>query len=83
MAIAEVVNGIKDLIIKNIIARTDITTAVSPGDTTISVYNSFKFNKKEEIILIDEGYNTVGHTHYQRYEYAIIKEVVDKIGNIL
>ena len=54
--VVPVVDAIIDLIRKNIIARTPVTSDVLVGTTTIYVENSFHFNDGEEIVLIDSGY---------------------------
>lgn len=77
MQISEIVDAIIDLIKKNIIAKTNITQDVNAGDTVIKVVNSFHFKRNQEIVLIDNGYNTKGSSHYQKFEYAIIKEIND------
>lgn len=73
----EVIDGIISLIKKNIIAKTEITSDINTGDITVNVSNSFHFNDGEEIIIIDDGYNDEADVHYQIYEYAQIKKVVD------
>jgi hypothetical protein len=75
MSIELIADGIIDLIKKNLIAETDLTLDVSPSDTTISVYNAYRFHADEEIVLIDYGYNQQGHIHYNVFEYARIKTV--------
>jgi hypothetical protein len=77
MAVTDVVDGIIDLIKLNIIAKTDIISDASIGDTTISVANSFHFERDQEIVLIDYGYNTPGDPHYHIFEYARIKQIID------
>jgi len=75
MSIENVTDGIIDLIKKNIIAKTDVVSDILIGDTTISVYNSYRFHAGEEIVIIDFGYNQPGHIHYNSFEYARIKTV--------
>jgi len=75
--VVEVVNGIIDLIKKNIINKTNITVDVNIGDVDVKVTNSFHFNAGDEVILIDYDYNREGTPHYQIYEYARIKEIID------
>jgi hypothetical protein len=75
MSIENVTDGVIDLIKKNIIAKTDVISDISIGDTTISVYNSYRFHAGEEIVIIDFGYNQPGHVHYNSFEYARIKTV--------
>jgi len=75
MSIENVTDGIIDLIKKNIIAKTDVVSDIAIGDTTISVYNSYRFHAGEEIVIIDFGYNQAGHVHYNSFEYAQIRKV--------
>lgn len=75
MAIEIIVDAIIDVIKKNIIAKTNVTSNVSSGDVLIHVENSFQFADNQEIVLIDWGYNQQGHNHYQIFEYSKIKEV--------
>lgn len=73
--IVQVIDGVIDLIRKNIIAKTNVTADVITGDTIVYVENSFQFNNNEEVVLIDYGYNDENSSHYHIYEYAKIKEV--------
>ena len=75
MSIELIADGIIDLIKKNIIAKIDILSDVSIGDTIINVDNSYRFHDGEEIVLIDFGYNQSGHIHYKKFEYAKIESV--------
>ena len=87
MAIVEIVDGLIDLIKKNIIARTDVTSNIKTGDTIINVENSFHFSnsvsppvKGQEIVMLDNGYKQAVQpslTSHAVLEYAKIKEVVD------
>jgi len=77
MPVTEVINGVIDLIVQNIIAKTNLTKDVNIGDTIIEVEDSFHFVDGQEIVLIDFDYNVSGTPHYQIYEYAKIKDVVD------
>ena len=77
MPVTEVINGIIDLINLNIIAKTDITADVIAGATIVYVENSFHFVIGQEIVLIDFGYNDPASPHYQVYEYARIKDIID------
>jgi len=77
MEITGVVDAIIDLIKEELIAKTKLTTDATTGDTTLSVENSFHFHPNQEIVLIDYGYNDETSPHYQRFEYAVIKEIVD------
>lgn len=75
MAMDTIVDGVIDLIRKNLIAKTNVSSNVVTGDTNIFIENSYHFFPDQEIVLIDYGYNIPGHVHYQKYEYAVIKEV--------
>jgi hypothetical protein len=77
MQISEIVDAMIELINLDLIAKTNLTADVMPGDTTISVINSFHFKKNQEIILIDWGYNDPDSPHYQKFEYAVVKSVQD------
>ena len=76
--VVQVVEGIIDLIQKNIIAKTNISSDATTGDTIIFVENAFHFNNGEEIVLIDSGYNTSGSSHYHIFEYAKIYYIFAK-----
>ena len=76
-ATVQVTEAIISLIKKNMIAKTPATVDVNVGDRMIRVQNSFHFNDFDEIILIDDGYNVEGDIHYQVFEYAQIKKVID------
>lgn len=75
--ISDVINGIIELIKLNIIAKTDIMSDVNAGDVQIKVANAFHFTRNQEIVLIDYGYNDPNSPHYNIYEYARIKKVID------
>jgi len=75
MPVTEVVDGIINLIRKNLIAITNLASDALTGEIIIKVDNSFHYNAGEEIILIDFGYNDVNSPHNQIFEYARIKEV--------
>ena len=45
MPVTTVVNGLINYIRNNMVARTNVTANVSTGDVTVSVENSFKFNR--------------------------------------
>lgn len=76
-SIETVGDAIVNLIKENLIAKTNVSSNVTVGDTVISVENSFKFEDDQEIVLIDYGYNNSSATHYGVYEYARIKEVTN------
>lgn len=75
MAIEIIVDAIIDVINQNMIAKTNVTSNVTTGDTLIYVEDSFQFSNDQEIVLIDYGYNIEGNPHYQIFEYAKIQEV--------
>jgi len=75
MAVTEVIDGIIDLIDKNMIAKTNVASNVTAGDTLVNVENSFHYEPDQEAILIDYGYNDSSSPHYGVYEYIRIKEV--------
>ena len=73
--VEEIIDAAINLIKKNIIARTYITSDVVTGATTISVANAMQYRAGEEIIFIDNKYQDDTHVHYDRYERARIKSV--------
>jgi len=75
MPVTEVVDGLIDLIRKNLIAKTNLASNALTGQVLINVDDSFHYNAGEEIVLIDYGYNDSSSSHYQIYEYAVIEEV--------
>lgn len=75
MPIEPLVDAVINIIKRNLIAKTNVTSDVTTGDIVVNVENSFHFKANEEIILIDYDYNTEGSPHYQVYEYAKIKKV--------
>lgn len=77
LGIEGVVDGIIDLIKKNLIARANIGSDITTGDTMIYVDNTFFMEQYQEVVLIDSGYNDPSSNHYDQYEYARIKEIVD------
>ena len=75
MSIEYIADSVIDLIKKNLIAESKITSDINVGDTVISVYNSYRFHAGEEIVIIDYGYNDPDHIHYNVLEYAKIKAI--------
>lgn len=75
MSIEIITDAIIDIINKNMIAKTNVTSNVTSGDVLVHVENSFQFSADQEIVLIDYGYNVEGSTHYQIFEYAKVLEV--------
>jgi hypothetical protein len=83
MPIEPIVDGVIDLIKKNMVARTNVTSDVTTGANVISVENSMHFSANQEIVLIDYGYNDPNSSHYQIFEYAKIKTVSNTRSIIL
>ena len=83
MPVTEVIDGLIDIIEKNMIAQTNVTSNVLTGTNVVNVINSFHFNEDEEVVLIDYGYNDPSSPHYQVFEYARIKEVANTRSIIL
>lgn len=75
MAVTEVIDGLIDLVVKNIIAKTNTTSDVLTGTNVVSVVNSFHFEPQQEVVLIDLGYNDPSSPHFKVLEYAQVKEV--------
>ena len=78
MAIEPIVDAIRDIIKQNIIAKTNVTSDIHTGDTTIYVENSFQFRdwkNTREIVLIDYNYDVPNTPHYQIFEYSQIEKV--------
>jgi len=75
MPVEQIIDGLRDLIKKNLIARSNVTSDITVGDTIINVENTFQFYNDQEIILIDYGYNDPSHVHSGQFEYARVKEV--------
>lgn len=73
--IEQVVDGIRDLIDKNLVAKSNVISDVLTGQILINVQNTFHFSPDQEIILIDYGYNDEASPHYQIFEYSRVKEV--------
>lgn len=75
MPVTEVVDGLIDLIRKNLVAKTNVTSDVLTGQVLVNVENSFHYNDGEEVVILDWGYNDPSSPHYGKYEYCVIKEV--------
>jgi len=73
--IEQVVDGIRDIIDRNLVAKSNVISDVLTGDILINVENTFHFSPDQEIILIDYGYNVETSPHYHVFEYSKIKEV--------
>jgi len=73
--ITELVDGMIDIINRNLIAKSNLISNALTGEILINVENSYHFVDGQEIILIDYGYNDVSSPHYNKYEYAVVKEV--------
>jgi hypothetical protein len=83
MNIEGIVDSIIDIIKKELIAKTSLSSDASIGDTTISVVNSFHFYAGQEIVFIDWGYNDETADHYQMFEYSVVKSVTDTTTIVL
>jgi len=75
--VVQVTQGIIDLIDKNLVAKSNLMSNALTGDILVNVENSFHFSNDQEIVLIDYGYNDPASPHYQKYEYAVVNEVVN------
>ena len=75
MSSVTLVEGMIDLIAKNFVAKTNVSSDVMTGDVIVNVENAFHFDNGQEVVLIDYGYNDPASPHYQMFEYARIKEV--------
>lgn len=73
--VVAIVEGMIDIIDKNLIAKTNTTSDVLTGDIMINVENAFHLDDNQEIVLIDYDYNIEGTPHYHIFEYATIQEV--------
>lgn len=77
MEISGVVDSIIDSIKSELIAKTNLIADALTGETTISVENSFHFYSGQEVVLIDYGYTDTSSPHYNRFEYCVVKSIVD------
>lgn len=75
--VTEITESLINVIKKNMIAKTELTSDGLAGQTTIYVTNAFQFRDGEEIVLIDYDYDLEGEKHYAQMEYAKIKTVVN------
>jgi len=75
--VVPVVTGLIELIQKNLIAKTNLSSNALTGEILVNVENTFNFSDGQEIILIDYGYNEPTSPHYQKYEYAVIDKVIN------
>jgi len=75
MPIEIITDAIIDVINKNMIAKTNVSSDITIGDTVIEVVNSFQFADGQEIILVDTGWGVPGSVHYNIFEYAKVSEV--------
>ena len=75
MPIEPIIDTIIDLINKNLVAQTNVVSNVYTNDTIVNVENSFHFRPNQEIVFIDYGYNIKNDPHYQKFEYAKVKQV--------
>ena len=81
LLVTDVVESIISLIRRNLIARTNVTSNITTGDTVINVENSFQYKPGEEIVLIDHTYNVNGGAHENQMEFAIVKEINNTWGD--
>ena len=75
--VVPIVDGLIDIIDKNIIAKSNLVSNILTGEILVNVENSFHYSDGQEIILIDYGYNDPTSPHYQKYEYAVIDTVIN------
>jgi len=75
MAITEIIDGMVDLVQKNLISKTNVVSDALTGNVLVNVENSFHYNSGEEIIIIDYGYYDRSSPHYGIYEYAVVRAV--------
>lgn len=75
MPIEPIVDSIIDLIEKNLVAVTNLTSNVTTGDLIVNVENSLHFKPNQEIIFKDYGYDIEGDPHYTVWEYSKIRSV--------
>jgi len=75
MAVEILVDALIDIVNRNIIAKTNVTSNISTGDVIVNVENSFQFKPNQEVVLIDWTYNVEGSAHYNVFEYAKIQSV--------
>lgn len=75
--VVPIISGIINLIDKNLVSKSNLVSNALTGEILINVENSFNFSDGQEIVLIDYDYNVESSPHYQKYEYAVIDEVVN------
>lgn len=73
--VVAIVEGMIDIVDKNLIAKTNVASNVLMGDVMVNVENAFHFDDGQEVVLIDYDYNVEGTPHYHVFEYARIEEV--------
>ncbi len=75
MSVVPIISGMIDLIDENIVAKSNLIANALTGEILVGVENSFHFSAGQEIVIIDYGYNDPASPHYDKFEYASIKEV--------
>ena len=75
MSVEEVTEGLIRIIKENMIAQANLVSDALTGDVLINVEDSFHFEPSQEIVFVDDGYNDSTSPHYERYEYAVVKEI--------
>jgi hypothetical protein len=75
--VVPVVSGLIDLIDKNLVSKSNVTSNALTGDILVSIEDSFHFTDGQQIVLIDYDYNVESSPHYQKYEYAVIDRVIN------
>jgi len=75
MSVVPVILGIISLIDENIVAKTNVVSDALTGEVLVNVEDSFHFSAGQEIYILDYGYDNPTSPHYDKFEYASIKEV--------
>ena len=79
MSVTPVIEGIIDLISKNMVAKTNAVSNALTGQIQVNVEDAFHFFQGDEVVILDYGYNDPLSPHYQIYEYRVIKEALDSM----
>ena len=75
MSVEEVTEGLIRIIKENLIAQANLVSDALTGEILINVEDSFHFEPSQEIFILDYGYNDPTSPHYDKWEYAVVKEV--------
>lgn len=75
MSVVTIVEGMIDIVDKNLVSKTNVISDVLTGEVMVNVENAFHFDNGQEVVFIDYNYNIEGSDHYHVFEYARIKEV--------